>query len=810
MFDDARSVEMVTFDMKMADFYRGQNRARINDLFNGFPPYSPEEVETNGINVNVNFLESTRLGHDARSQFNNAFQKPGRYFTCTTDLGPRHKRATFGTVFSKGINRTMKRDMTYFETLRSKFAGSVLHGIGPSAWIDRDRWCSEGIGIEDLLLPSATKLDMKNLPFFARYISFTGMQLQKLLNSSKRDSAWNIPLVEDCIEYVNKESSRLMGANWPEIWSPEKMQERVKGDGGFYASDQVPTINAFDFYYWDDYGDHEGWRRRVIIDQWTSPSLVGGTVQMDSVSELQFAKSKFLYNPKNRVYADKLSEIFNCQFADLSAVGPFRYHNVRSLGFLLYATCHLQNRLRCRFNESVFESLMMYFRVRSSDDAERALKINLINRGIIDETVTMIPAAERFQVNTALVELGIQENQKQISEGASSYTQSQNYSQNNVEKTKFQVMAEVSSMNTLVSTGIQQAYAYQTPEYREIVRRFCRKDSRDPDVRQFRADCLRQGIPEENMVPEAWEVEPERVIGQGNKTLEMAISSQLMEWRNLYDPDAQRQILHDVTLAVTDDPGRADQLVPENPVKVTDSVHDAELCGAALLAGNKVSVKTGMNHVEYINTLLGSLANAVKKAQAQGNMATQDQITGMQMLMQHINQHIAILAQDESQKALVKRFSDALGNANNFVKGFQQRLQEQQQKAAQAQAQGSGQLDPVTKSKIQGNLITAKAKADNARDAHAQKTAQRQITFEQQVKQKAQQHVQDMRDQAQDHRLDLLEGHQEHELGLVQDSRTAALDIAHTRRKAAIDVAKGNIKNQQSADKPKPKAASPK
>jgi len=37
------------------------------------------------------------------------------------------------------------------------------------------------------------------------------------------------------------------------------------------------------------------------------------------------------------------------QFADLSAVAPFRYHSVRSLGWLLYAVINLQNRLRCKF-----------------------------------------------------------------------------------------------------------------------------------------------------------------------------------------------------------------------------------------------------------------------------------------------------------------------------------------------------------------------------------------------------------------------------------------------------------------------------
>lgn len=804
-FDDARSVEQITWGLKMADYYRAQNRKRINDLFNGTPPYTDEEVKENNINVNINSLEGTRIAHDARSQFYQAFLKPGRYFTASTDMGTRHKRALYSTVFSKEVNRAMKHDLGYFETFRSKFAGCVLHGIGPSSWVDRDHWAPDGVGIDDVLIPSTTFLHMKNLPFFARCASFTGMQLRRLTRGPKVDPAWNLPLVESCIEWIDKESQRLMGGNWPEVWSPEKLGERIKGDGGFYAADQVPTINCFDFYYWDDANKHEGWRRRLIIDGWSAPTLSGGTVSMPRNSDLDFGRDKFLFNPKDRVYADQLSELVNFQFADLSAVGPFLYHSVRSLGFLLYALCHVQNRVRCRFNEAVFEALLMYFRVRSADDAERALKINLVNMGILDETIQMVPAAERFQVNAQLVELGIQQNQQLISEHSASYTQNQNYSQGNVEKTKFQVMAEVNAMNTLVSAGLLQAFTYQTGEYREVVRRFCRKGSRDPAVRLVRANCMRQGIPAENLVAEAWEVEPERVMGNGNKTLEMAIASQLMEYRNLYDPEPQRQILRDVTLAITDDPGRAEQLVPDKPMKVTDSVHDAELCGAALLAGNPVSIKTGMNHVEYVETLLKLLAMTIKKAQAKGNMATQDQIAGMQALMQHINQHIAIIAQDEQEKGRVKNYSDALGKANNLVKGFAQRLQEQMKKAAEAQANGNGQLDPVAKSKIQANIITAKAKAQNTRESHAEKTAQRRISFEQKTQQDAEKHAQQMRDQAQEHRLDLLEGQQEHKVGLVQTQEEHATDLAHEQRSAAVDLAASEMKLKQQANKPKPK-----
>lgn len=715
--------------MRQSDFTRGLNRARINDLFNGCPPYSAEEVEANGINVNVNYLESTRISHDARTQFYGAMLKPGNYFKATTDMGPQHKQAARSAIVTKEMNRIMKRSLRYFECFRSKFALDVLHGIGPSGWEDQEHWCPDAIDIADVMVPSNTLLTLKNLPFIAIYRSFTARELIKLTRGPRVDPAWNKPLVEACIEWIDKETTALMGSNWPEVWSPEKAAERVKGDGGFYVGDQVPTIDTWDFYFWDDSGKHSGWKRRMILDSWSTPAATGTGYQMSQKTgdAYKTGKGQFLYNPKDRVFADNLSNIVTFQFADLSSVAPFRYHSVRSLGFLLYAVCHLQNRLRCKFNESVFESLMMYFRVKTMEDVQRALKVELANKGFIDDAIQFIPAAERFQVNSNLVELGLRENAGIIQSNSSSYTTNPDKADDSREKTAFQVMSEMNSMTSLVSAALMQAYSYQTYEYREIFRRFCRKGSTDPDVIKFRGAVLKQGVPENMLREEAWDLEPERVMGGGNKSLEMAIAQQLMQYRNLYDPEPQRQILRDVTLAITDDPARADQLVPEEQQKVTDAVHDAQLAAGSLMMGLPVAVKTGINHIDYVEAMTANMAIIIQKAMQSGGMATPDQITGLQNMAQNISQHIEIIAQDESQKDLVKKFNDQLSKLMNLVKAFAQRLQEQMKKQAQ---QNGKQGDPAAMAKIQATMMQAKAKMDNTRESHAARTAQRQLSWE--------------------------------------------------------------------------------
>ena len=733
--------------MVLADFYRGQNRAQINDLANGVPPYTESEVDQNNISVNVNDLSMTRLLHDARAQFTNAFQKPGVFFNCVTDAGPVHKRSEWNAIVTKGIGKRMKKSVPYFESMRSKFGLLTLHGISPAIWQNPDRWCPKPLGVEDVLIPSNTLLGFENLPFFVVRRNFTAYELESLAMSMKRDKGWNMPLVNSCLKWADTATTQLMGNNtWSEIWSPEKIAERRKQDGTYYPSDQVPTVDAFDIYAFEDDGEKSGWIRRIILDAWSAPSIAGNTVTADRKSDMpegtakggEWKKSDFLYTSGSRKVAMTWQEIVSFQFADLSAVAPFKYHSVRSLGFLLYSTCHLQNRLRCKFNEAVFEALMMYFRVKSQDDVQRALKLNLINRGFIDETINPVPASERFQVNTTLVELGIKENSQLIQQHASSYSQPNTPAQHDKEKTKFQVQAEVNASQALVGATIQQAYRYMGFEYDEVKRRFMRENSSDPEVRSFRAEVLKLGVPEKYLCADCWQANPAQVMGGGNKTSELMMAEGLMQMRPTLDPEPQRIVSRDYILALTDDAAKAEMLVPEKPARVTDSTHDAQLAFAALMQDDDVGILTGINHIEYVETMIMALAKRVQKAQQQGGMASAQDIQGFQNVAKHIEDHIKILAQDPEEKARVKKYGDALGKIMNLVKAFAQRLQEAMKK--KAQQNGNGGIPPEQAAKVQLEQQKGKVKLQQMTQSHAQRTAQRQLQFEQQMKQDQQRH----------------------------------------------------------------------
>lgn len=737
-FESASAVEMVAWQMRLDAFPRGENRARLNSLANGAPPYTNEEVEQNRISTNCNFLEFGEKIHDARRQLTTAMTGGNDFLTVDLDFGPVWRKKEWGAFITRRINKAMRGSRTYLDTVDSACAGSSLHGVGPSMWQDKQTALPKAVGIEDVYVPTNTLVSMDNLPFMLIYRQYTANQLQVLTQGKYCDPAWNKPLVKRCITWAEEQMVNLNGGVWSAELSPEKVQEFRKQNSGVYSSDCVPTIDCLDFFYYSDEGKKSGWRRRIVLDAWGSPGMSGGVQNTTDMPANNFlgTRGEFLYNSEGRVYASKLDEIVHFLFADCSAVAPFRYHSVRSLGFLLYSVCHLQNRLRCKFNDAVFEAMLQYFRVNNPADAERLTKVDLIDKGIIPEGLEFVKAGDRWEVPANLAESLMTMNQQTIQASSSSYTQDFDFDKENSQETATRTMAKVNASAAMIGSMLHKAYNQQKFQYDEICRRFCIKDSKDPLVRSFRVECLKYGIPEEALNVERWNVQPVRILGSGNKMLQVAMADKLLAIRPTLDSSAQKTVDRIYVLANSDDPSLAEQLIPDSK-HISDSAHDASAGLGTILKGLPYPIQDGQNHADIAETWLHGMALLIQQIESKGGKATPDELLGLNNLAVHIQGQIQIIAQDKREKQRVKKYSDDLGKMMNLVKAYTQRLQEQQKNA---QEQNGTQLDPKDAAKIKATMLTAQVDNKLRTDAHAQRTAQRQIAFQQKIRQDAEKH----------------------------------------------------------------------
>lgn len=733
-FDNPGKVEELVWNSRIADMPRSENRAILQRMYGGEPPFNEDQAEENGIQINRNDLTGVNLLAQARRQWNSAFLGPKNYFSVSLDCGPAHKRLDWGGIITRNINKQLKRNPKMREQIRATGANVMLHGIGPVNWPDRRTPIPNPIPVSSLLIPSETEIDFDNLEWFAVFREYTPSQLYQLTHGPKRDPGWSMPMVMSQLRHVCQQVQKQPNATAYQ-YMPERIEELVKQDLGFWGSDAVPTIDAWDFYF-REAGDKTGWYRRVILD-WGLLPAHGENMGVPSNSPNRIdEKGEFLYTSGKRKYADCHSQIINCQFGDCSAYAPFKYHSVRSLGWMIWGACDLQNRLYCKFMENAFMNLMWWFRVSGEGAFNRLKRADFFHMGVIPDGVNMIPNAERFVADAPIIQQAFGINRQLLAENAASFTSDFAKGDNGKEMTATETMARVNATNALVSGMLTLAYTYEEPKDREICRRFTIRNNPDRGARNFIADCLKEGVPMEYLDAEKWNVEVERVVGGGNKTLQMAAVQFLNSIRKNFNPQGQRIVDHMSVYSATDSPELADSISPLDEEKeISGSMHDAQLATDRLMRGLPFVMSKKMVLEDYVRVWIADMALIIQKIEENGGMATAEQISGLANMQRHIDQFLQVMSGNEDEKEKVRQYADTLAQLMNQVKAFAQRLAQQMKAQAAPGENGNGQ-DAETKAKLQGKVIIDQAKAEASQISHSQKTAQRQVQFEMEEKRK--------------------------------------------------------------------------
>lgn len=668
-----------------------ENRSKIAALFEGFPPFGQEEAELEHVGRNVNFLEAPSIAHKARGTWNNAFLKAGNRYKIALDSGPVHKRSGWSNSITKNLNWPLKRSLRYIEATRATGASVVMNGIGPKQWLKANRWCPHEMGVEDLLVPSNTKVNLDNLAHFAIYRQYTPEELFRMTHGPKVDPGWDLGLVQSEMRRTSKELISTGQNSLQNMESPEKIIQAFKANSGVLDTDVVPTTNVWDFYHWEE--EDDAWYRSMILAD--APTAEG-------------AKDGFIYR-SDRPYAKNRSQIIHFQFGDGAQVAPFLYHTVRSLGYLLYAICHLQNQLRCRFADAIFESTMQYFRVRNAEDRSRVRSVDLGHMGLVPAGLDFVRNEERWQINGELVLAGLSQNRQLMSENAAAFVQDVDQGTQK-ELTATEVMARLNNANALVSSLLGMAYTYDRFEGTEICRRFCLKNTEDPDIEKFRRRCLEDGVPEDYLDSERWDIQPERVLGGGNKTLELAQAESLMNRIELFDPEAQQDIKREWVLATTDNSDQAEHWVPDHKMNISDAGHEAQLAVGSLMSGGIVEIRQGMDHISYIDALIASMESIVKVTDAlaqQGHQPQSQQVVGLTNCYGHAMGHIQIVEQNPNEQQRVKMWMDQLKAIMNEVKGWGQQIDQASEAAQQQEGDGGKTAAAIIKAQTDAKLKEA-------------------------------------------------------------------------------------------------------
>ena len=432
---------------------------------------------------------------------------------------------------------------------------------------------------------------------------------------------------------------------------------------------------------------------------------------------------RFLWQSDEPV-ADSLQQILHCQFGDLTTDAPFKYHSVRSLGFALLEPEFYDNLTRCRLLQHIHDNFNIWLRVTDPPDKARAQVQEFSNLGVVRAGVSIVPQAERHQIDSNLVEMGMAQLTQLKQEASSTYTQ-QTDSGTKKEQTAFETNVKMQQVNAMLSGLLLTAFKYETFAYREICRRFCRRKSENEDVKKFQKRCRQAGIHPRYLNVEDWLVEPVTPLGMGNPTIATAAAQQLMQARAVYPPTAQQEILHEFTLTTTGDARKAARWAPLGKThSVTSGEEYVQGIFGTLMQGVPIRPKESLSPIEQLDAVIPLFAGKIALIEKRDNVGKPDEIAGLSTVRQYMGGLIQRLAQDPEEKQRVKQYMDSIGKLWNQVEGLAQRGQQAQQKQ-----QGANGADPAAMAKVNSMMMLAKVKAQTSQQKAAMQERQNSQRF---------------------------------------------------------------------------------
>lgn len=647
------------------------NRAKINQLFDGFPPYTPEEEKKYNVKVNANFLEGTRHVHYARSTIYNALVGTSRFF----DLRLRHSvnpdmDDVWVSKLTQIINDIIRSSPKYHETLRSQIAQDVLHGRGVVMWTTlHDDWCPISIALDDFLVPTNARVGLYNVSYFAVYCAYSLADLVSWYNS--KSSGWRKDALEKVWRTLKEDRVQQLQSFVDTRLGLEEISQLLRINSWTGGPGTEPLFYGYDFFYWSD-NPTPGWYRIILANP-------GRDLHWAEI----LYQSNTPYIACDEPY-DGLCRIVNVHFADLSSVGPLKYYNVRGLGYMLYTPCHFMNRFLSRLLESAYENTLLYFRVASPDQITNALKVELVNMGFIDNALQFVTPDQRHRPDPTLMQLAITSISSQIAQSVSPYIghNPEEYIGKS-KKTQLQVLAELQMMSSLLGTALTQLYHYQTLQYREIVRRFLYHGMQaakagplykaPPPFRRFIEDIMKAQIPVEYFDDSLYDIQINRSLGDGNRVLQMQIAQQLQALLPMLPPTRATSVLRDIVLAITGDPDRAtylvppdkEQPVPENVQRVADDIVALTLAGVPVEPNDQ-------QHILIVPLLLNRLLSTVAARLQNPNVqVTQEFVYGLMLLAQHIAARVQLLSEQEQYQAAASQYKALLDKAVTLISQLQ-------------------------------------------------------------------------------------------------------------------------------------------
>jgi hypothetical protein len=666
--DAARSIYL---SLKKADEGSSRNRALIDGMFNGAPPFNANDLKEvgQGERTNLDFGEAAALKDQALAGYYDLTNSVDMLARVRTTYGSPEQAAEWSEIIGEEFHRTL-RGWSEFEFNHQRLSDFfVTHGVGVAYFEDELDWRWRVTGLNEFRIPRGTRASEAEIEVATVDREYRSDELYGFIRDPEIAASlgWDVATVKEALKRACAQDTTTSLGDW------EKLEVELKNNDILYGTAKSKVVKVVHMWV----KEFCGCVTHLIFLQEPLPTDVGAM------------KESFLYRKEKRFDSPT-----QCWVTFTYGVGNGTYHGIRGLGFKIYPHIQVLNRLRCGMVDGALLSSSLI--VQPSDSSTRALD---------DLTLTYYGPYALFPPGLKIVDKAVPNLQQniipvindmamQMSNNTGAYQTRANTGDSNQARTAYEVKAQLQKEAVLSNASINLFYHPWKRILTEVFRRLTRRDynAREPggkEAVEFRKRLLKRGVPEE-AIHRVINVEPVRAIGYGSPAMRMAAIDETMSIFGSLDEMGRINLLRD-RVAARFGQEVVDRYIPapQTTLRPPLDFKIAVLENATMSTGSPIPVSPGENHFIHASTHLNAV-DQLDRAVAEGASNPMEALSAFQMFLPHLGEHLTQLGSDlvrKDQVALMRQRHQQLTASAQRLADELQAMQENQQKAQQAEAE---------------------------------------------------------------------------------------------------------------------------
>lgn len=690
---DAKSAREIYHRLLKADEQSARNRAAIDEMFAGAPPYDDAELRATGqaARANVNFGEADALLESALSGYVDLLSSVEVLINFKTKFGDPQERLDYEDTISEEITRMLRGWNSYTPNWLRLATHFVAHGVGFTYFESDLDWRWRVGGWSDFLIPRKTLASESEIEVACCSRVMQAQQLYRFIEDEQKalELGWNVSAVKKAIKDAvsNSPASGGHSTDWEAIVREMKSNDLYVGVA---TSSEIKVVHIWN----------------VEFDGTVTHSII----LRDDATD----KEDFLYRRVGKF--SRMEQAFTIFTYGVGVNG--QYHSIRGLGAKIFTEIQTSNRLRCQMVDGALLSSSVILQP-ANEDALQNLQLSYFGPYSILSPGVEIQERSIPNMSTSVLPV-LQDMSRLITNRTSGY-QASATEVDTRQKTKYEIQSQQSDRARLSTSALSLFYDPLERLFREVVRRVCRRDYYPSEpggdsVREFKKRCFERGVPLEAIYQvDLARVTAVRAIGAGSEQMRQLTFDEFSQIAPAFDEFGRQNLLRD-RVAARIGYANSDRYV-QKPTSESRPLMDekfANLENNTLMAGTQLPTYPNDNHTVHAKSHIAALSQGVNGLnEGASDIATA--IPGLVALLEHATLHIEAQSADPTvteeaaaNRKILSQLTEVVTNGAKHV----QKLNEQS--ANVASEPGNSDQQSALASKIEESRVKQRLMMEEA------------------------------------------------------------------------------------------------